>query len=286
LKILVDPRTALLAGVIAISSASILIRWSAAPPLAVVAHRLVYASAVMAAASAGGLRSLSSLTRRGRVLLLASGLVLALHFGSWVYSLYLTSVAASTVIVTSSSIFSAVLSWVLLGEPPSLREVAGILTAMAGVVLIAWGHSGGDGLLGDLLALVGAVAMALHMILGRRLRRVLPVGPYMAAVSGVAGLSLLAVSLSLGDPLLYPAREHLIFLALALGPSCLGHTAYNYALKRLRAYAVGAATMGEPLGASILAALLLGEVPSLQTAVGGIIIALGVYAVLGARGAA
>ena len=109
-------------------------------------------------------------------------------------------------------------------------------------------------------------------------------GPYMTAVSGVAGLSLLAVSLSLGDPLVYPAREHLIFLAL--DPSCLGHTAYNYALKRLRAYAVGAATMGEPLGASILAALLLGEVPSLQTAVGGIIIALGVYAVLGARSAA
>jgi drug/metabolite transporter (DMT)-like permease len=75
-----------------------------------------------------------------------------------------------------------------------------------------------------------------------------------------------------------PPRELAIFAALALGPMLLGHTGMNWALGHLPAYLVNLTTLGEPVGATLLAALLPGihEVPGVGTIIGGVIVLIGV----------
>jgi drug/metabolite transporter (DMT)-like permease len=141
--------------------------------------------------------------------------------------------------------------------------------------------------LGDLLALVGAVTGALYYVAGRRLRQTLDLWPYVGLVYTACFVVLVALALARGEPLLpQPRREWLIFAALAAGPMMLGHTGMNWALKHLPAYVVNLTVLGEPVGATLVAAALPGirEVPGAHTLVGGALILTG--AVLTAREAA
>jgi drug/metabolite transporter (DMT)-like permease len=88
-----------------------------------------------------------------------------------------------------------------------------------------------------------------------------------------------AIALSSGEVLLpQPRRELSIFAGLAIGPMLLGHTGMNWALGHLPAFVVNLTTLGEPIGATVLAALLPGidEVPGLGTIVGGVLVLVGV----------
>ena len=156
-----------------------------------------------------------------------------------------------------------ILSRLLLGEEITKREVIGIALSILGAVVIAMGHANLESnLYGDLLALMGSVTLATYLIAGRDLRRKMDLAPYTASVYGIAGLSLLATSFLMSIPLIgYPLKEYLLFLALAVIPSGLGHNSYNYALKYLRTSVVSVSILEEPIGASILAILFLGEIP-------------------------
>ncbi len=274
-----DPRLALAIGVSSVSSASVLIKLSNAPAMVIAANRLLIAAAIMS------LVSLPSLLRSVEVVegllphLAASGIALAVHFATWVTSLKYTSVAVSVVLVDSAPMFAAVLGWALLGDRITLREAVGIALGMLGAAAIvgeAWTLTERD-LLGATLALAGAVALALYLVAGRALRRSLDTLSYAASVYGVSGLALAAGALSIGSPLTgYPFREYAIFLALALGPSCVGHTLYNYALKYVKAHVVSLAILMEPIGATVLAWVVLGEVPSLRVVIGGAVLLAGV----------
>jgi drug/metabolite transporter (DMT)-like permease len=151
----------------------------------------------------------------------------------------------------------------------------------------AGGAGGARAVLGDLLALVGAVTGALYYVAGRRLRQTLDLWPYVGLVYTACFVVLVALALARGEPLLpQPRREWLIFAALAAGPMMLGHTGMNWALKHLPAYVVNLTVLGEPVGATLVAAALPGirEVPGAHTLVGGALILTG--AVLTAREAA
>ncbi len=270
---------ALLAGVSAVSSASVLIRLSSAGPLAIAAWRMLLSGAMMAAASFRSVGAILGLSGRERLILLISGVSLAAHFSAWVTSLFLTTVAASVVLVDSSPVFSALISWALLGERPSRRDWVGVCLALMGAAAMGWGESPGN-LVGDLLALAGAIFLASYLVAGRRLRPVLPTGAYSAAVYSISGVLMTPLAAAAGQPMLgLPPRDYVIFLALAAGPSCLGHTSYNYALRYLPAHAVGVAILGEPIGASLLAWAVLGEVPPAGVLLGSPLIAAGVLTV-------
>jgi drug/metabolite transporter (DMT)-like permease len=134
-------------------------------------------------------------------------------------------------------------------------------------------------LLGDLLALVGAVTAAVYFVAGRRLRATLDLWPYVALVYGSCFLTLLALAVVAGAPLApQPPHELAIFAGLALGPMLLGHTGLNWALKHSPAYVVNLTLLGEPIGATLIAALLPGirEVPGPLTFVGGAIVLTGI----------
>jgi drug/metabolite transporter (DMT)-like permease len=147
------------------------------------------------------------------------------------------------------------------------------------------GAAGGSrALLGDALALVGAVTAALYYTVGRRLRATLDLWPYVGLVYGACLATLLALALVMRVPLApQPPRELAIFAALALGPMMLGHTGMNWALKYLPAYVVNLTVLGEPVGATLLAALLpgIGEIPTAWTLAGGALILLGVLVAAG-----
>lgn len=218
-------------------------------------------------------------------LAVAGGVALALHFWAWNRSVQLTTVAASVLLVNLHPVIVAALSAWLLGEAPVRRQWGGIALAMAGAAVVALGDAsaagpvGGNALAGDLLALVGAVMVALYYIVGRRLRRTLDLWPYVGLVYGVCFATLLLMAGLAGAPLLpVSPRELALFAALALGPMLLGHTGLNWALRYLPAYVVGLTVLGEPVGATLLAAVLPGihEQPPALTIAGGALVLSGI----------
>jgi len=134
------------------------------------------------------------------------------------------------------------------------------------VVLIALAQSGrgSDPLLGSLLALLGAVGAGVYILAGRRLRQRVDLVPYAVNVYAFSTLFLVVFSLAAATPIIVSGdigRELAIFVTMALVSQIGGHTMYNYALKRVSATLVSTSLLGEPIGASLLAFLLLSEVP-------------------------
>ncbi len=273
-----NPKLALVIGISAVSTASILVRFSNSNPLVIAGYRMIFASMLMLCLAISSFHQFNELSRRDLLVLLGSGLSLAIHFGSWTASLSYTSVAASTVIVDSSPIFVVILSYLLLGEGVNAKEMIGISISLVGAFIIAFGHLSTGSIFGDMLALIGSIFLATYLIAGRDLRAKLDLAPYTTFVYGVAGVLLLLSALIYGIPLFgYDIKEWEIFLALALIPSGLGHNSYNYALKYLKASIVSVSILGEPVGASILAVMLLSEIPSLTTIFGGALVMIGIY---------
>jgi len=248
------PYLVLLAAVLAVSWAAPLIRLTAAPPLAIAAWRLTLASLVLLPlfARPRARAGWGALGPRERGIAFLAGVALALHFATWITSLRLTSVAASAVLVSLSPVFAWVLSAVLLRERPTRLQAAGIVVGVVGAAVIAVGDARAGGrhvLLGDLLALLGAVCAAAYLVVGRRLRARLGLVAYVTPVYGVAAAVLLAWAGLRGEAFRpYAAADWAIFAALAAGPMLVGHTGFNYALRYLPAYSVNVGVLAEPVG--------------------------------------
>jgi drug/metabolite transporter (DMT)-like permease len=286
-----DPRAPIVLGLalLGVSLSGPLVRLSHAHPLAIAAWRLGFALVIIAVIllATGAWRQWRQLDRRELAIGVLAGVLLAVHFWSWNASVALTTVAASVVLVNTQPVIVALLSVAWLREPPSRRQWLGILLAMGGALVVALPdllHAADGGahpraLLGDLLALVGAVTAAIYFTAGRRLRATLDLWPYVGLVYGSCFVALLLFAIAAGAPVApQPPRELAIFAALALGPMLLGHTGLNWALKRSPAFVVNLTLLGEPVGATVLAALLPGirEVPNIATFVGGAIVLTGI----------
>lgn len=271
-------------GITAISFASIFIRLAqreGAPTLSIAAWRLVFASAVLLPYAAITRRDeIRDLTRQEVVLIAASGVFLGLHFATWIGSLGYTSVASSVVLVSMGPLFVGLGSWLLLRERPGPLLLVGIALAAAGSMAVSWGDfgRGQDRLLGDVLALSGAIMVAGYLMIGRRVRARRTLITYIAPVYGVAMLTLLVIVALARQPMLglRPAAYFWILL-LGLLPQLVGHSTLNWALHHLSATYVSIVTLAEPLGSGLLAYLILGEAVSWPVAVGGLLILAGIY---------
>ena len=280
----VPPGLMLVGAVLAMSWGGPLVRYATAPALAVAAWRVAFSvlfiAGVVLLRDRG--RAIRALSAGDWALGILSGAFLAGHFWSWIASLSYTTVASSVVLVNTQPIFVALLSVAFLGERPTPRQWAGIGVAVAGAAVIGWGDFAGgpEPLLGDLLAVAGAVFVSLYYVIGRRLRQRLALWDYIAVVYGVAAAILLGAAAALPgvDVTGYPGTDWLVFLALAAGPMMIGHTGVNYALRYIPAYVANLALLGEPIGATLLAWWLPGirEAPSAQLVVGGGLVLLGI----------
>lgn len=286
----------LILAIAGISFAGPLTRLSHAEPLAIAIGRLAFALAMIFTVLAfnGQWRQWKTLSRGDFLSAVAAGLFLAAHFWSWIASIGMTSVAASVVLVNISPVIVAGGSALWLGERPTYRQGLGIAIALIGAVVLASADfQGGAGsisssraLVGDLLAVVGAITVSVYLLAGRRVRQKLDLWPYVGLVYGVCFVAVLAIALVRGTPLLpQPSRELYIFAALAAGPMMLGHTGFNWALRYLPAYVVSLVALCEPVGATILAATLPGiaEHPGPITLLGGAIVLGGVVLTLSKR---
>jgi drug/metabolite transporter (DMT)-like permease len=281
-----SPSVVLLLALVGVSFAAPLVRLSHAHPLTIAIWRIGFALIFIAIALAvtGSWRQWRRLDRRGALLAVGAGVMLAVHFWTWNASVSLTTVAASVVLVNMQPAIVGLLSAAWLREPPTWRQWIGIAVAMIGAFVVAAPDLSAatttNGLLGDMLALVGAAMAAGYVVVGRRLRATLDLWPYVAVVYGTCFVVLIGLALSVHAPVLgQPPREVGIFLALAVGPMLFGHTGLNWALKYLPAYVVNLVLLGEPVGATFLAAMLPGirELPTMATIVGGALVLVGIY---------
>ena len=292
----IPPAAAIVIGILAASTSSIFIRFAQeqAGSLAIAAYRLTFATLLLTPFMLRYPRKAWPSTRRLWALGSFSGLFLAVHFASWIASLEFTSVASSVVLVQTAPLFVAILSPLVLRETPSPRAWIGLLVAFAGGVLIAFGDScsvqngiqcpplselvSGTALYGDVLALIGGLAGAAYLIIGRDVRAHLDLIPYVSIVYGSAALILAIWAVAAGTQLFgFHINTYIWFLLLALFPQLLAHTTYNWALKYLPATSVSLSLLGEPISAAILAWLLLGEtVPGLRI-LGGVVVLAGIF---------
>lgn len=279
------PYFVLLLGILAVSSAAILITFARAegvPAVAIAALRLTFAALALAPfAWVRARHEWARLAPRDFALALAAGVALALHFAFWISSLDYTSVMSSVVLVSTNPIFVGLASVLVLRESLTRGTVSGILIAGLGGALIALTdleQAGAESLQGNLLALAGAVSVSVYLLIGRRLRKQLALLAYIGLVYTTAALVLLALALALGAQLLsYTPGGYLLVLLLAAGPQLIGHTAYNWALKYVSATFVTVTLLAEPIGATLLAIPILAQVPSPIKLLGGALILSGIY---------
>jgi drug/metabolite transporter (DMT)-like permease len=225
------------------------------------------------------------LSKRQWRLALASGVVLSAHFATWISSLSFTTVAASAVLVQTLPLWVAAFGR-FIGERPTRRTLFGMAIAVAGtLVIVGGGFEGGSrALLGDVLALAGAVFAAIYVLLGRSLRQELSLVTYSSIVYATSAVALATMMVASRTAFTgYPAKTWLVFVLITAGPQFLGHTTFNYLLGHVRASIVAVALLAEPVGATILAWMILGEAPGPATVVGGVIVLAGVYVAIAAE---
>ena len=268
-------------GVVSVSFAAIFIRLADAPVLVIAAYRLMLASLLInPIAYARSRYELLHLIKAGLALPLLSGVLLALHFVLWIASLSYTTVASSVVLVTANPVFVALASHFLFREKLSRQVIVGIAVCLAGAALIGYGDwtLGLKALFGDLLALLGAIAVAGYYLIGRRLRQTTGALSYASIVYSSAALVLLLSALALRYPLLgYSSTTYVMLVLLALIPQTVGHLSLNWSLRFVSATLVAIAVLGEPVGATVLALAILHEVPTLTQVLGGILILSGIF---------
>ena len=275
-------------GVVVVSFAAILIRFAqaeGASSLAIAAVRLTVAAIVLAPfAWLRASREMLRLPRRELVLCILSGALLAAHFWAWITSLEHTSVASSTALVTTNPLWVALASAILLRERPGAAAVAGILLTLAGSLLIfaadASRASGSDAapMLGNILALVGAISASGYLLVGRALRARVSLTAYIWLAYSTAAVLLLVAAMAAGVSFMSPPSPAWLFMvALALGPQLIGHTTFNWALRRLTATFVAVAILGEPVGAAILAWLFFEEGFTALQLIGFVLLLAGIF---------
>lgn len=268
---------ALVISILAISSAATLIRLAEAPPLAIAAYRMGISGLIM--------WSIALFQRRNPVRnvnwlpVTSAGLFLALHFAFWISSLSHTSVASSLVLVTMNPVMVAIGSWLILKEKLTFQIILATSVSIIGCLILVFGEGSQDqsSVLGNALALMGALAMSSYMLTGRAARRSMDLQSYITWVYGIAGLTLVILSITLRQSLFgFSAKTFGYLILLALIPQIIGHSLINWALRYLHPSYLAAVILMEPLMGSLMAFFILKESVSRFTILGGALIVFGI----------
>lgn len=263
----------LIGGVISISFSAVLIRLAQAPAPVIAFYRLFFATVFFAPLAIKQSKTHQPSLRQIS-LALGAGALLAMHFLFWMTSLEHTSVASSVVLVTTQPLFVFLISVLFLQEKPTKIMWIGLSLALLGSLTVVFteGVGGESRLLGNFLALLGAIMMACYFLVARKLRKDMPLALYSCLVYGGSSVVLSIFILVMALPWVgFTGQTWLVFLLLALIPTILGHNSLNWALKYLPATMVSVVILGEPLGASILAAFILKEIPVMLEVVGSLL---------------
>ncbi|NAP00057.1 EamA family transporter [Halomonas sp. MG34] len=277
-----NPYAAVVIGVISVSTSAVLVKLADQAPAAIIAnYRLLFAVIIMSPAVLLKYRNeFRNVEKRDWIFSILAGIFLALHFILWFESLNYTSVASSVVLVTLQPIFAFLGTYFFFKERFSPGAVISMLIALLGSFIISWGdfQISGMALLGDILALFGAITVTVYFLFGQRVRRNVSLMTYTFLVYGASSITLLLYNLAVQNPFFgYPANHWGLFLALAIVPTFFGHTLFNWALKWLSTSTISMGIVFEPVGATILAYLLLDEKVTGSQLLGGTIVIFGLF---------
>jgi drug/metabolite transporter (DMT)-like permease len=269
-------------GIMAVSTASIFIKLCDAPALIIATYRMLFASLILLPFA------LYKRTRNpwGKIemgWLMLSGFFLSLHFAFWIASLKYTSVASSVVLVTMHPIFVGIGSRLFLKERMGFYLTVGIVLSILGSAFISYGDMSlsEKAFIGDGLALLGAMTASGYFLVGRKMRKSQDLFSYILPVYSTAALALMVFSLAFQESFFgYSPSTYFYLILLALVPQLIGHTTFNWALKYLPASMVAITILGEPVGSTILAYVILGEGLTPWKVMGGILILIGILVAL------
>lgn len=271
----------LLLGVLGVSFSAIFIKSTKAPSNIIAFYRMVMTFFLFLPVTlVTGRDEIKSIKGRDYLWCILSGFFLALHFITWITSLKYTTVASSTVLVSLSPVFTAFIGFLLFKERLNKRSLIGMSVAIFGSAIMGLSnlHLGSGSIFGDILALSGALFGALYITIGRGMRKKISTLSYGFLVYGSCGLVLLIINLILRTPLfVYSMKDYLLFFGMAVFCTIGGHTIFNWSLKYLEANKVSTFMLGEPIGATIWAALLLKELPEAGQLISSLIILFGLY---------
>jgi drug/metabolite transporter (DMT)-like permease len=284
------PGLVLAVALLSVSFGGLFARWAAMPALAVTAWRVTLATLIVWLARAVWHRfrpapaAESYLTRdvlRARWQATACGLLLALHFATWITSLGYTTVAESTLLADSTPVWVLLVGWVVLGRRPQPRQWAALLLAAAGIVVLVGGEISAGISLGNLLAVASAVFMALYLLVAEAAQRVLRFGQFVAHSYAVAAVVAWGLVLATGTSAAWqvgriPSSSWGALLGVAVVSQCIGHGGFNYSVRSVPPAVVSLTILGEPVIAGLLAWGLLGEVPAAAFYPGAALVLAGV----------
>jgi drug/metabolite transporter (DMT)-like permease len=269
--------------VLAVSSSAPLIAFAAAPALAIAFWRNALATVALTPVAAGPRRfELRGLDRRDAVFCVLAGVALAVHFGTWMPSVQLGSVATAAALVATQPVWQGLIA-AAQGRRPSTAGWIGIGLAVAGAAWATGADVGlsPDAVLADALALAGGLAAAVYTALGEQARAQLSTTTYTWICYGTCAVLLLIVCLATGAPLVgYDVRTWAAILGIVVGAQLLGHSMFNYALRRVTATTVSVLILLEVPGAALIAWAWLGQVPRPAAVPGLALLLAGVVVVI------
>lgn len=273
-------RLLVLLGVAGVSLSAVFVRWSTAPSMILALYRMAFAAALLAPYTLLRHREeLRALKRREMLLCLASGAFLGLHFAAYFEALRWTSIASAVVLVDTEVLFVALGTLLILRKRLSGKAWLAVALAFGGSVVIAMADTavGPDAVRGDLIALAGALCMAVYTMIGAVCRKHISTTVYTCLVYLSAAATDLLVVLCRGTPL---AGYGLVNLGTALGMAVfctlLGHSVFSWGLRYLPPAFISTVKLLEPVFASIWGLALFGEQPGLPVIMGGAVIICGI----------
>lgn len=265
--------------IIAISFSAIFVKWSDAPASILSMYRMWFASILMVPIVWKNRHEFRNIVKKDWFFLFFSGFFLALHFVLWFGSLKLTTVASSTIILALQPIVSLVGGFFLFKERTTLSALMTMGIAIVGAMMIGWGDFGlsGDAIMGDLLSFFSVISVVGYLFIGQTIVKKVSHWLYSFCVFFSAAIILTIYNLSTGVELFaYPGKEWGIFLLLASVPT-VSHVINNWLLNYVNATTISISILGEPVGSTILAMLLLHEHLVTWQIVGGLLVLLGVF---------
>ncbi|KAB2335120.1 DMT family transporter [Bacillus mesophilum] len=266
--------------VIAISFAAIFVKWSDAPSSILSMYRMYFACALLLPVVWIKRKEFINLSKRKWMILCTAGIFLALHFTLWFESLKLTTVASSTIILSLQPIVALLGGYIMYKEKTGKSTLLAIGISIIGVIMVGWGDFGLENrsvIIGDILSFLSVLAVVGYLLIGQNNVKRISHWIYSFCVFLFAAITLNIYNLSAGIPIgNYEPREWGIFLLLAIFPT-IAHVIYNYLLSYVNTTTVSMSILGEPVGATILAVIILGEsVIGMQIA-GGFVVLVGVF---------
>ena len=275
-----NPYVILAFGVFAVSTSAVFVKLSTAPAGVIAFYRLLFSVIIMLPVFIPKyVGELKKIYKKDWLFIMMSGAFLAFHFILWFESLRYTSVASSTVLVTLQPLFAFAGAYLFFKEKFSAKAIFAAFGAIVGSFAISWGdfQISGAALYGDMLALAGCALITAYMLVGQTVRKRVSLVTYTFALYAVSSAVLLIYVLAEQQPLYpYPAADWIYFLLQAVLATLLGHTIFNWSLKWVSASAVSMAILFEPVGAALLAYVILGEKIEWYQLAGGITVILSV----------